>query len=258
MTDEKLEIFDISSDEVAEGGVADMQAGEADEPAQPGADEAPQPEAEDTGETEEVAPPVASERKPADVPVTALLDEREKRQALEREVAQLRQNLQAREQYERAQQQNAKKPDFYEDPDKAFAHYQQQQAFVAWDRELDRSKYRMIKEYGQEAVIAAESAYLQAMQADPSLNLALQRHPEPYDHVVQWHKRQEFLNEVQDPDAWRKAEREKIRAEMQAELSQSSPVKAPPSSLASAPATGGREPVTLSEPAALRGFFTGG
>lgn len=107
-----------------------------------------------------------------------------------------------------------KKADFWEDPDGylkgALTPVQQQ-----LQQQAERFSMRMaVKEYGQETVQAAYSALGAAMQAgDPSARAEYQRikaSDDPYEDIVQWHKRHQTLQRVGDnPDAWLEAEIEK-------------------------------------------------
>lgn len=222
MSDEKLEFLDATPDSAE---VEDAPEAEAPEQVEAEPQEAePAPEQEGTGE-DEAAPPVAAEEKPSAIPVTALLDEREKRQKAERELEELRR---WRQQIEAQQRQGQKKPDFFDNPDQAV-----QQALLA--TKVQQSRFMAEREFGAEAVNEAMAYFDQ----NPQETHRFLNHPSPFHAAMEFYKRQKFLEEVQDPDQWREAERERIRQELAAQqASQPSKPTAPPASLAKAPSSG--------------------
>lgn len=260
MPDEKLELFnDDSEGDVAEGSEAEqVEEPEAEEPQVP--DETP----EETGE-DDASPPDAVEERQGHIPVTALLDERDKRQKLEKELESLRQWRQQQEQSERQRQwaeqqrQAQQEPvDWLEDPDKRMAAEREAMQHQLWNERLNMSEMMARSSVGDEAVDAALQAFQAEVQRNPALYNEMQQMRHPYDFVVKWHKRQSFMSEVgSDPEAWREAERARLREELQAELSQKSPARTPPGSLASAPSAKGQEPASVDAPDNLQAFFTG-
>lgn len=200
--------------EVAEAEAAPEEAEAVDAEAEP--------EPEGKGETPEAAPPVAAEEKQQSVPITALLDEREKRQKAEREAEQLRQ---WRQQMQAKQQ---PKPDFFENPEQAI-----QQAVMA--SKLETSRALAEEQLGKERVAEAVAYF----DEHPQESHRFLQNPLPFHAAVKFVEQQKFLQEVQDPDAWREAERERIKQELLAEMpvAQPSPSPAaPPPSVAKAPA----------------------
>lgn len=188
-------------------------------------EEAVEVEPEAKGEPEP-APPAVSEDAGKHIPISALLDEREKRQALQREVEALR----------KAQQEQAKKPDFYEDPEGRLTQERTQVQQMLWNERLNTSEMVARQAHGDEAVTAATEAFSQEVQRNPALYMELQRQQNPYGFVVQWHKRNSFLSKIgDDPDAYIEAQ---IKSRLEAMQVQPKPA-APPPSLASAAASGG-------------------
>ena len=232
MSDDKLDFLEEKEQpeaEVAEPQEVAETPQEAEPEPQPPETVEAQP-VETTGETD--APPV-SDSKALDGRLTAMLDEREKRQTAERRAEQAERQLQAmREQQAKAQ----KAPDFFEDPDKRLAHERQIWDQNAYNNKLSQSRFFAERDpdYGKEAVDAA-MAYFDQHPAE-SHRLGLAEHPSPFHAAVDAHRKLTF-----DPDTWREQEREKIRQEVLAEAvatppaTVSSPPKAPPSSLATAP-----------------------
>ena len=145
------------------------------------------------------------------VPISALLDERDKRQATTRELEETRKLLQ---QYQQPQEQQL--------PDDPRELVQMAVADVyrqSFDQKLNTSELLARTSHGDQTVTEAQQAYLQAMQSNPQLAEALHRELHPYDYVVKWHKQNKLINEIgADPEAWRKAEAEKIRQQVLAEL----------------------------------------
>lgn len=190
--------------------------------------EQPQVEAEEAKGEEPAAPPVAQDET-KHIPISALLDEREKRQAAAREAEELRKRLEA---YEAQKQQP---PDFYENPEQRLAMERAQMQHVLWNERLNTSEMIARNAHGDDAVDAARDAFMAEAERNPTLRAELQRQQNPYGYVVNWHKRQAVLSRLgDDPEAY-------IQAEVQRRLqeAQAAPKPAaPPASLAAAPAAG--------------------
>lgn len=187
------------------------------------------------------APPAEPAREDRAVPITALLDERDRRQAAERERDELRR---WRSEIEAAK---AKPPDFHEAPDERFAYERQTVDQKLLNERLNISEMLARREHGDAAVDAAREAYFHAAQASPEMRQAALTKADPYGFVVGWHKRQTIIDEIgTDPEAWKARQRESmkdaLKAEILAELqgaADPAPSRPkPPASLASAPAAG--------------------
>lgn len=242
MPEDKLSFLDEeSAAETPEEVTAEApDTAPADEPKEAKADKGePKPE---TAE-EEAAPPAAEPEKQREIPITALLDEREKRQAKERELQEAQRRMADMERQLKALQQPKEQPDFYADPEAAMRS--QQSAFEArlWDEKLNISEAMARDKHGDEVVQEAQQAFLAEAQRNPVLYAELQRQSHPYDFVIRWHKREKFLAEVQDPDAWREQQLAQLREQLAAEQQSPTKPKAPPASLATATSAGG-EPRT--------------
>lgn len=224
MAKDKLDFLDETAEREAEAPEpVEAEAEEAEAPQEAKA-EAPEPEAEEATGEEEAAPPVAEDETQRAIPVTALLDEREKRQKAERELEQLRQWRQEQEQ--KARQADTPKPDFFDNPEAAINQHVTQV-------KLQQSRFLAEREFGAELVNEAYAYFDQ----HPQESQALLEHPSPFHAAVEHYKRQKFLSEVKDPDQWREQERERIRQEIMAEAQASKP-SAPPPSMSKAPSTG--------------------
>lgn len=216
--------------------------------------EAEAPPAEDTG-AEEATPPVAEvkEEQPM-APIAAMLDEREKRQKAERELELMQQRLSRFE----AQQQQQPPPDWFDDPVKAANHQQNLVMQHLYDQKLNQSRFFAEREFGAEIVAEAHAYFEQ----NPQQSHQFADHPSPFHSAVEFYKRQKVINEMgSDPDAWMKAQRAEIEAQIRQELQAPTPKPAPqtpPQSLSQAPA--GSNPnndVAVKAPPMLNGLFNG-
>lgn len=141
------------------------------------------------------AAPAAPEQpasQPGYVPLAAVLDERDRRQALEAENAALR-----------AQIQPPTIPDPYEDPE-GFAHHQA----AAMERGaklqgLQMSRLVATQQHGQELVDQAMAWAAQHADRDPGFRDRTYNSHHPVDLAVTEFKRHQLLNDVgEDPDAY--------------------------------------------------------
>ena len=189
-------------------------------------------------------PPVAEPEKPAAIPISALLDEREKRQAAERQAQEYQRRIQ---EFEAAQK---PKPDFFDNPDAVIAAERAQVQQMLWNERLNMSEMLARQAHGDDLVTQAAEAYAQAAKQNPALAFDLQRQPNPYGHVVQLHKKQQALSKIgDDPDAYIERMVQERLAAMQASQSQPASVQTsrpaptmPPRSMASAPSAGAGTP----------------
>jgi hypothetical protein len=210
------------------------------------AEAAPEPETEPaqveaTGEPE-AAPPTATEEKPQTIPITALLDEREKRQEAMRQAEEARKELEAMRRQIAAAQQPQKRPDWFEKPDEAIRYAVAPLKAQMLNDRLDTSEMLAEDKYGAETVTAAKQAFLEAAQQDPGLHHRVLQSRHPYDEVVKWHKRQSVMSQIgDDPEAWIE-QQVKARLEQMQSPSSPAPVNRPPVSLAAAPAAGRAAP----------------
>jgi hypothetical protein len=146
------------------------------------------------------------------VPISALLDERDKRQAETRKREDLEAQLQR---YQQPQQ-----PEYVPtDPSGIIQYALAEQQRVAFNERLNTSELMARQAFGEDVVTEAQKAFLSAVGQNPMLQQQLQGQIHPYDFVVKWHKQHKLMSEIgQDPEAWRKSEAEKIRAQVLAEL----------------------------------------
>lgn len=196
-------------------------------------DAAPEPDASDAGKGEPAAPPAASEERQQSIPITALLDERDKRKRLEQEATTLRARLQEIE------ARNAPKPDFYDDPQAALMHQQQHfQQLLAADR-VQRSHFMAVQEHGPEFVQEVIDFFNDPKHMPKSHEFL--GHPFPMQEAIRYYRQQRAVAEIgEDPAAYRERIRQELLAEMQQAPAGIAPTKpqTPPRSMATAPASG--------------------
>jgi hypothetical protein len=197
------------------------------------------PQVEPKGEPEAAPPAAVVEEKHQSIPISALLDEREKRQQAAREADDLRRQL---AEYEAAKAQP--KPDFYADPEAFIAKQQQAVQQALWNERLNTSEILARRAHGDDVVAAAAEAFKAAAGASPALASEFSAQPDPYGFVINWHKRQSILSQIGDnPDAYRARIEQEVRERLLAEMQPATPApKAPPPSMAAVPATGNSKP----------------
>lgn len=145
-----------------------------------------EPEAPVTTEPQpEVVEPIRPE--PGFVPISALMDERDKRKAAEQRASQFDQ-----------QRQQPQMPDPFDDPT-GFANYQQslvQQAIVA-DR-FERSNEDAVEKWGESSVQSAIEWAAQRAQQNPSFAAEYMTKSRPVHWIVQQHQRHSMLDQIGD------------------------------------------------------------
>lgn len=118
-------------------------------------------------------------------------------------------------------------PDWYQDPNAAFQHNVApiQQQFAQTQEQF--SKMLAEDKFGSDAVQSAYQAFSSHMRSNPNAQFEYQRimsSPHPYGELVKWHKSQTVLSEFGDDP---KAAREKLRAEILAEIASGRPGNTP-------------------------------
>lgn len=251
------------------------QAGQAEPQAAPQAE----PEKGETAEQQprdeagkfapkQAAPPAASDE-PKQVPVAALRDERQKRQGLERELAELRARYAAQPVQQAPQQAPPAPPAvpltdmLFQDPDGFVRQVQQSQEQALRDTRIALSEAMVRQQFPDypDAEAALERYALSSPAAREEVARMLNSHPAPAmiayqagKHLLAQQEWQPLQREHATPEAWRQAERERIRAEVLAEQAQSSsntPAPRLPTSLAGARASQGRSASNYAGPQPL-------
>lgn len=201
---------------------------------EPVAEIAPEPEPEVEG-VEDAAPPAAPEA-PSAVPLTALLDEREKRQQATREADELRRKL---AEYEAQARPQPKPIDLIEDPE-GFARQQQQMLQNAilqdrYERSLDAAK----EKHGDQAVDTLIAFFNDPRHAPKTQEFI--RQPDPFRAAFRYYQEQQEAEEFRSVGGIA-AMREKLAAEIReqvlAEVTSTQKPATPPPSLSSAAPTG--------------------
>ena len=233
-------------------------------PAEDTATDQPEPQTADaeTGdkpeqqETEDVPPTPAEPEKQSDnVPISALLDEREKRQQYERQFKEAQAQLQ--------QQQQQPAPDPLDDQQGYADHIQQQvdskirNVTIQMSQEMMRSQH---DDYDQ-----AENKFMQMVSDDPSLQIKLQQSEYPAKFVYETVKKAEQYAEMQDVDSYKAKVEAEVRAKVTAEIEAEAKAKADkeaqlngalsPSLTNTRAAGANNEPLSIADPMADGGFF---
>lgn len=196
-----------------ESAEAEADAPEAEAPSDVEGDEA-------TGE--DGAPPAPAE-KAGSVPLTALSDERKKRQALQAELDELKRQFQAAQQQTQTAPTPEKVPDLFEDPEARLRYHEQQAQRQALDYHLNTSELMAREKHGDQAVETATQAFREAIQKEPWLRQQLQQQRHPYGWIVSWHQQSQVMSEIgSDPAAYRDKVKAEILAEINAQQSQES------------------------------------
>jgi hypothetical protein len=209
-----------------EDGVAALIGGEdggAAPEAAPEPTEAPEPVA---------APEPAVQRpEPGHVPLAAMLDEREKRRAAERRLAEV--EARAAEAQARAADAQAQQADPAPDPARDAQ---------LWALRMDLSRELAVSRHGEEEADALQQWGVARCDADPAFNAQVYRSRNPYEFIRQARQREQLLTEVKPEDlddyrAWKAA---KASQDRPSTMNAGGPgPTAPPRSLADAPNAGG-------------------
>lgn len=180
------------------------------------------------------APPAPDTAKHRDVPITALLDEREKRQRAEARLEQLEaQQRQWQQQQRRAEP--PKVPDALDDPQGFQSFLMNQQLATIDQHEAQISERFARKEYGSEVVDAALAA-AQQQGVVGHFTTGIDR----WERMAKWHQAQQVMAEIgDDPVAYRERVRAESEEQARAKLEAENPrPKPPPPSMASASSSG--------------------
>jgi hypothetical protein len=183
---------------------------------------------EPTLETPSVMGPALTEPavvvpQPHQVPITALLDEREKRQAAERDQADLKRRIAEFESRKEA----PKVPDMFADPE-GYAQHTQRQIAETEARVTQRiSGVMAVQAYGEEVVKAAEAW----ANKNPAVLAEAMASSHPYDHAVKAYKQHQDMQSLGG-----KSLNEYMAAQVAAELAKHGITIAPGAAPVAAPA----------------------
>lgn len=153
----------------------------------------PEPESEPAPEVVEAPAPEPEARH---VPITALLDERDKRKELERRLAEF-------EAKQQVQPQQTEIPDPYDDPAGFAAHQQKQVEQQIVGVRFEMSDRFARQAHGDETVQGAIDWAMERAQKNPAFAQEYMANPDPIEWIVQQHKRDAMLSDIGDsPDDW--------------------------------------------------------
>lgn len=157
------------------------------------------------------------------------------------------------------QQEKPPAPDFWENPD---AYLTQKLTPVQQQMQQQREEFSLMmanEKYGAEAVQEAYRAIASEVEANPAARAhvqAIMQTPHPYGALVDWHRKRQAAAEIGDDPA---AYRERLKAELLAEMQGAAPAAATPpvmpSNLAGARNVGSRSGPAWSGPQSLNDIF---
>lgn len=242
------EILNGSTTEPEVVEAADVEAPAETQPRDEGGRFAPKQQEEETPEIDpdNAAQSVVEGGERGKVPVAAVQAEREKArlareeaETLRREMAELRGQVTALTQQRQQPQTPAEKPKpkvFWENPDEYLNERLAPVQETMQSQRIELSTMLAIEKHGETAVSEAQAALAAAMKANPSdpsliaLDQQTRTSIHPMSLVLAWHDRQKAMADIgDDPKAYLERERERIRAELMAELGGETPAPANPS-----------------------------
>lgn len=210
---------------------------------------------------EPVQPPAAPAAQPGFVPLSAVLDEREKRQALEKQLQELQRK-----------QQPVQAPSATSDPAGWAKAQEEKLAKFELDTKMRMSGAFAMQAYGQEAVDAAKAWGAQQNANDPYFGAKFTAQDHPWKWLVDQHRQAQTLERLgsKSPEDWaleyaiaqgfvkpdgQQTQQQPAPAPAAASP-QPQPLPTPPRSIASLPPAGGTAaPVTLKEDELLGDIF---
>lgn len=188
------------------------------------------------------------------VPRKAILDERRKRQELEREVERLRAQFQQPQQPQQPQQQEAMPPEV-------------QQNIELRNQFLNMHEYTAKARHGDDVVEEAKQWFHDLARQEPGWAAEIQNDPFPYEALVRNYRTQQQVAAIQslmaqgfdptNPVPWaEQVLRARQAQQQQAQPAPQQPSRPPPRSLASQPSSGGQDAVPTGPGQAFDSLFT--
>lgn len=217
MTD-SMTLEDVFNDEVEKPEVTGEEKGGSPTPdVKPDKVEADKPE--------EDSPPESAKRADDEESWTmaAVLDERRKRQELERQLEELR----AKEKPEDT------RPDVFEDPDGAFSHVEQRFNQKILNERITLSRALMEDRHADYA--DKEAVFVGMAKENPDLIRQMQEHPFPAKFAYEQASKHQEYQAMQDVDAYKSKLREEVKAELLQEMEAKNSQKAEKDKIADAP-----------------------
>ena len=187
------------------------------------------------------------------IPISALLDEREKRKDLERRIAQFEQ--------ERAQQ-VTQIPDQLSDPQGYNQHQMQQMQQTMLDNRLNMSETGCRRHYGDDLTDKAKEWAVAKFGTNTAFQSEVLGNADPYDYAIKAFQRDQIASTVTSDDftafqAWKSAQAQiaTAPADQASPVTSSAPI---PRSIVSVPSAGGGVAHQPTDPdAAFAGAFPG-
>lgn len=165
---------------------------------------------EPPAETKSEPPSPPAEPKEEEWTKTAVLDERRKRQALERQIEELKQSS----------QKPAERPDLIEDPDGAYNHIEGAISKALRDQAIAMSTAMMKREHGDYDEM--ESIFLDLAKENSSLIQEMSQHSLPALFAYETAKKHVEFEKMKDVDSYREKIREEERQKLLAEMEKES------------------------------------
>ena len=170
-----------------------------------------EPEKVEKEEPDETTSPEVEEPESKSVPIQALMAEREKRQTLEKQIAD-------------AEAQRAKEPapDIFEDQEAYTKHFQQQIDNDRFNDRANQSEFYAQREFGTAELALKVDAFKELKAKNPELEAQVLNAVSPYHEIVDIinkHEKMEKMQNIDEFEATTRAEIEaKVRAEIKAEI----------------------------------------
>ncbi len=198
-----------------------------------------EPSAEQTGDKQSAVPPADANPEAKIEPETwtkqAVLDERRKRQELEKRLNELQERLTPAQQG--AQQQEQPAPSWWDSPEDAARALQAQVQMQVFESRVALSE-RMMREKHQDYDEVA-TLFAKRCHSDPQITHQLMQHPFPAEYAYQLGQKIRLMDEIgQDPSAYREKLREDLRAELLAEMGHQTPASRSATAQAQKPTSG--------------------
>ena len=156
-------------------------------------------------EPEATTAPEVTEAEPQNVPIKALMAEREKRQALERQVADFN-----------AQKAKEPAPDVFEDQEAFTAHMRTEFDNARFNDKANMSEFFARKEFGD--LDSKIEAFKELKLSNPALEAQVLNAASPYHEIVDIVSKYEKMEKMQNIDEFEATTRAEIEAKVRAEI----------------------------------------
>jgi len=208
-----------------------------------------EPEKVEKEEPDATTAPEVAEPETKSVPIQALMAEREKRQALERQMADFE-----------AQKAKEPAPDIFEDQTAYTEHFQKQIDNDRFNDRANQSEFYAKREFGDSELALKVEAFKELKASNPALETQVLNAVSPYHEIVDIVNKQEKMDKMQNIDEFEATTRAEIEAKVRAEIKAEMESKASadkslrdsiPTSLVDNPSQGTVQKPTWSGPSTL-------